>query len=162
MFAEGFKATLALTTALLQVYVDAPLAVNVVELVLQMVLIPETLSDGSELTVMVVTGLLVLVQPAVLVPKAVYVTDMVGEKEIPFEKVPRDELKVYVLAPLPLSAVVPLRHITELTGVTETEGKGLTKILAVALEALIQPAALVPATVYEVVADGVTTAEPPP
>ena len=84
-----------------------------------------------------------------------------GLNEIPFEKVPNVELKVYVLAPLPLSAVVPLKQITELTGVKDTEGNGLTNTFEVALKALTHPAVLVPETVNEEVVVGVTTAEPP-
>ena len=75
---------------------------------------------------MVRIGLLVLVQPAALVPLVVHVVVVLGVNEAPLPNVPRLEIIVYVLAPLPLMAVVALRHITELTAVAVTLGRAIT------------------------------------
>ena len=54
---------------LLQVYVEAPLAVSITVPLIQIAVLVEAMANvGNAFTVMVTTATLVLVQPAVLVP----------------------------------------------------------------------------------------------
>ena len=136
-----------------QVYVAAPVPVSVVDVPAHMVddvtVVPTV---GNELTVIVLVA--VFVQPVdVFVPVTVYVFASVTIIEAP-DSAPG--CQVYVFAPVPVMvAELPAQMLAE-AGVTvvPTDGSGLTVTSFV--EELLQPLALVPTTVYVVVASGET------
>ena len=72
---------------------------------------------------------------------------------------PVDGLHVYVLAPLAVSVVLLPLHIDGAAGVTLIAGLGFTVTVTVVV--LLHPAALVPITVYVVVAAGLAVTVAP-
>jgi hypothetical protein len=114
------------------------------------------LTVGRGLTVIVLVA--IFVQPVALVPVTVYVVVAVGDTvtDDP-DKLPG--FQVYVAAPFAVSVVVPPEQIVLNDALLLTEGRGLTVIVLVAI--FVQPVALVPVTVYVVVAVGDTVTEDP-
>lgn len=113
----------------IQLYVDAPLAVNVVELPAQMVVLEAVVvTVGNGLTVMVRVA--VFVQPAADVPVTVYVVVVVGDTftEAPV-KLPG--IQAYVDAPLPVRVVELPEQMVVLVAVVVTVGAGFTVITSV-------------------------------
>ena len=135
------------------VYVEPPVPVIEVETPLQIVVAVAVVPIlGNEFTVMSLVD--VFVQPVdVFVPVTVYVFASVTIIEAP-DSAPG--CQVYVFAPVPVMvAELPAQMLAE-AGVTvvPTDGSGLTVTSFV--EELLQPLALVPTTVYVVVASGET------
>jgi hypothetical protein len=126
----------------IQVYVDAPLAVRVVKLPLQIVpLDVEAATTGNELTVTV--NVAVFVHPGPVEPVTVYVVVAEGltVTEVP-DKFPG--IHVYVAAPEPVSVVLLPMQIDGLAALAVTVGGAPTITVTVAV--LEQPF-VVPVTV---------------
>jgi hypothetical protein len=136
-----------------QVYVVAPVPVNVVEL-------PEHIVKGAPDAVTVGVGFTVMVtvfgplgQP-VVVPTKVYVVVVPGDTTtLEPERAPG--FHVYVVAPVPVNVVEPPEHIVVGAAEAVTVGVGLTVTVTVC-GAPVQPAE-VPTKVYVVVVAGDTT-----
>jgi hypothetical protein len=134
-----------------QIYVFAPLAVNTELAPLH---IAAGLADadivGNGFTVTVTVA--VPVHPAVLVPVTVYVVVALGVTVMLAAMSP--VLQLYVFAPLAVSSELSPLHIAAGLADAVTVGNGFTVTLTVAVP--VHPSALVPVTVYVVVALGVT------
>lgn len=118
-------------------YVDAPLAVNIVEFPKQ-IAVDVTATVGNALTVIVPTA--VLLHPVVAVPVTVYDVFVVGVTDIVDVVAP--VFHEYVDAPLAANtAVFPVHTDAD---VATMVGKLVTEIVPTAV--LLQPAAVVPVT----------------
>ena len=133
-----------------QVYVDAPLAVSVVELFGHTTLFPLTVIVGIGLTVTVIVA--VFVHPAAEVPVTVYVVVDAGVTVADAVEI-FPGIQLYVEAPLAVSVVEDPAQI-EFVPVAVTVGSAFTVTVIVAV--FVHPAAEVPVTVYVVVEAGVT------
>jgi ribosomal protein L21E len=146
--AVGIKLT-PLVIPPLQVYVDAPPPFNETDVPAQTDdAVAVEVTVGNRFTVIVVVA--VFVQPAELVPVTVYVAVEVGIKLTPFVTPP---LQAYVVAPPPFNVSDVPAQTDEALGLAVTIGNRFTVIVFVAV--FVQPAALVPVTVYVAVAVGI-------
>ena len=139
-------------------YVLAPVPVIEVELPLQIIAFVTVVPTGGN-GFTVTSRVAVFVQPvAVKVPVTVYVVVEVGDTVI---EPPLNEpgIHVYVFAPVPVIVTDEPIQIAVEDVVVPVGGKGFTVIVLVAV--VIQPVALVPVTVYVVVAVGATFTEAP-
>lgn len=141
----------------IQLYVEAPLALSVVELPAQIVVLEAVVvTVGVGLTVIVRVD--VFVQPFAAVPVTVYVVEDVGDT-VTDEPVKLPGIQLYVEAPLAFNVVELPAQIVVFEAVVVTVGNGLTVMVRVAV--FVQPAADVPVTVYVVVVVGDTFTDAP-
>ena len=129
----------------------APLAVNTELAPLHIAVgLADAVTVGNGFTVTVTVA--VPVHPAVLVPVTVYVVVALGVTVMLAAMSP--VLQLYVFAPLAVSSELSPLHIAAGLADAVTVGNGFTVTLTVAVP--VHPSALVPVTVYVVVALGVT------
>ena len=129
----------------------APLAVNTELAPLHIAVgLADAVTVGNGFTVTVTVA--VPVHPAVLVPVTVYVVVALGVTVMLAVLPP--VLQLYVFAPLAVSSELSPLHIAAGLADAVTVGNGFTVTLTVAVP--VHPSALVPVTVYVVVALGVT------
>ena len=150
LFELGVTVSISLVPPELHEYVDAPLAVNVVELPIHTVVAPVMLIVGNEFTVTVVDD--IFEQPLASAPVTEYVVLFELGVTVSISLAP-PELHEYVDAPLAESIVeLPLQIVVipEMFII----GKGFTVTMADA--ELEQPLPSVPVTEYEVLTVGLT------
>ena len=140
----------------IQLYVDAPVALSVVELPEQSVVVPDdAVTVGEVLTVMACVA--VAVQPLAAVPVTVYVVVDAGVTDTG-DPVSDPGIQLYVDAPVALSVVELPEQSVVVPEEAVTVGEVFTVINCVAMDE--QPA-LVPVTVYVVVEPGETVTGDP-